>query len=276
MLRFLMALALGGVTHSGNHCVTRIDDLIVPADANAKPGSPFLSKYIGVINSEPGKNREIASVDQVVMPLRQNTQKFSSNPTELPGLTNGFVRTARISILQRRDHPIRRMKRYERGAFNLESGCAAVIFVFKVHCQRLIRLYVGVTNLHSDVGPQLPPSGVLSNLVLPLHSKRGFASVFDGLSSKLDLNSQEPSTDRGYRSADTRDYQDPKSPVGHLPLGAQILLAALGVVGGSYGFLNTLLKAGDRSTSWTIGNTLVSVGGILCGVAIALSVLTGR
>lgn len=104
----------------------------------------------------------------------------------------------------------------------------------------------------------------------PLSLKRNFV----GLETLSDSDYQGDKASGGKRYLNDGEYQKPKSPIGHIPLGFQILFAALVFAISFYGLLYALLNTRRFGGSIAFIYALGGIFGIICSVALGLSVLT--
>lgn len=70
------------------------------------------------------------------------------------------------------------------------------------------------------------------------------------------------------------DYQSPKGPIEHLPLGAQIIFAALCLVAGLYSACYAFVSGGRIGLGPAVGYLFAGIIGIGSGVALGLSIFT--
>lgn len=78
-----------------------------------------------------------------------------------------------------------------------------------------------------------------------------------------------------YHYRDAGHYQKAKGPIGHIPLGGKIALAALMLAGGVYYFYYALRYVGASGEGAALFYLFLGIGGIFCGVTLGLHAAFG-
>ncbi|MCP1468658.1 hypothetical protein J3E64_000325 [Sphingobium sp. OAS761] len=160
---------------------------------------------------------------------------------------------------------------YSNGAADIPKSKRAIyvaheLFDKTVPLARIRYLYIFEHNVWTRLRP--------SNFVGFQHRISRVSGVFNGLTGKLNLSEYQISAYRRNEGHCDADYQSPKSPIGHLPLGAKIGLAALCLMAGLYSACYAFLNGGRIGFGPAIGYLLAGVIGIGGGVALGLSIIT--
>jgi hypothetical protein len=122
--------------------------------------------------------------------------------------------------------------------------------------------------------PQVPKGEDFNFDPCPIFGGHGLARDFVGSIGLLNVAEQQNDADQGDRRLKGRDYEQPPSPVRHLPLGIQIVLGALFFVAGVYGFFYAVGGSTRRlPLPEAVAYALLSGGLILTGIAICFAVI---
>ena len=109
----------------------------------------------------------------------------------------------------------------------------------------------------------------------PLGLVGGSVGSSDGRSRGLQSKSDIDHTGKGYPYASPRRYQEPPSPLRHIPLSGKIALATLMLAGGSYylGYAFRYISAVSERDALLYA--FLGLGGIFCGVMLGLQATLG-
>lgn len=92
---------------------------------------------------------------------------------------------------------------------------------------------------------------------------------FQGLAGQTNLPPNKQRTSGSNQHSETRDYKQPKGPIGHIPLGLKVLLIPLVFVIGFYCLLNAFSHRKTITESTALGYALSGAICIFGGIALA-------
>lgn len=109
----------------------------------------------------------------------------------------------------------------------------------------------------------------------PLRLVGGSVGGGDGRPRGLQRKGDIDNTSKGDRNANAGGYQEPPSPLRHIPLGYKIALAALMLVGGLYYLVYAFRYVSAGSERDALLYAFLGLGGVFCGVMLSLQAMLG-
>lgn len=121
------------------------------------------------------------------------------------------------------------------------------------------------------LGAFLQSQPLIGNLICLSHGVRSAPGIFNRFARENDLLIKKDSANRSNNRRNRGDYQSPKSPNRHLPLGGQISLAALCFVAGVYSVAHAFRRSVSVGIAPAISYLFAGTVGVGSGIAFSLS-----